>query len=81
MNVGYVFYFDYIIVVIDVIYKVFFFIDIIVKIMFKMVCYGVIIFYIMRKIFFVINMGGKFIIFYGENVYYINIVVECNKWN
>lgn len=55
--------------------------DIIVKVMFKIVWYGVIILYVMSKIFFVINIGGKFIIYYGDNVYYINIVLEFNKWN
>ena len=80
-NAGYALYFDHTTVVTDVIHKAFSFTDITVKIMFKTVRYGVIISYTMRKTFFVTNTGGKFTIFYGENVYHTNIVAERNKWN
>ena len=80
-NARYALYFDHTTVVSGVIYKAFSFTDITVKIMFKTVRYGVIISYTTSKTFFVTNKGGKFTIFYGDNVYHTNIAAELNEWN
>lgn len=80
-NAGYALYFDHTTVVSGFIYKAFSFTDITVKIMFKTVRYGVIISYTTSKTFFVTNKGGKFTIYYGDNVYQTNITAELNEWN
>ena len=80
-NAGYALYFDHTTVVSGVIYKAFSFTDITVKVMFRTVRYGVIISYTTSKTFFVTNTGGKFTIYYGDNVYHTNIASELNKWN
>ena len=80
-NAGYALYFEHTTVVSGVIHKAFVSTDITIKIMFKTVRYGVILSYTTSKTFFVTNEGGKFTIYYGDNVYPTNIAAELNEWN
>lgn len=80
-NAGYALYFEHTTVVSGVIYKAFLSTDITIKILFKTVRYGVILSYTTSKTFFVTNKGGKFTLYYGDNVYHTNIAAELNKWN